>query len=76
MQRRLDEGVGVAEADERSMLRPRNQSCSGLEHHDARAFGADECARHVESILRKELIEVVANTRRGMSGKRVRISGA
>ena len=63
------ERVGVAEADQRSMLRARNQPGPGLEHDDAGAFGADERPGDVESILGKQLIEVVSRHAPGNIGK-------
>ena len=41
----------------------------GFEHGHACAFGSDQGARHVESVLRQQLIEVVAGDAPGNFGK-------
>src|SRR5262245_32631277 len=58
-------GVGIAEADERSMLRTGNQPRARVGDDDAGAFGADERARHVESVFGEQLIEVVSGNAAG-----------
>ena len=52
--------VAVAEADQRAVLRALDQPQLGFEHDHARALCADQRARHVESVFRQQLIEVVA----------------
>ena len=44
-------------------------SHDGFEDGDAGAFAADECAGNVESVFRKELVEVVAGDAAGDIGE-------
>src|SRR4029450_8179574 len=53
-------GVGVAEPDQRAMLRAMNQLHRCFQDHRARAFSADKRAGEVEAILGQQFIEVVA----------------
>ena len=52
--------IAVTEADERSVLRTFDQPQFGFEHDHARAFCPDQRFRHVKSVFRQQLIEVVA----------------
>ena len=54
------ERVGIAEPDERPVLRAVNQRHLGFEDDGARAFAADQGARDVKSVLGQQLVEVVA----------------
>ena len=54
------------------MLRTVDQAEFGFEHGDARTFAADDCSRHMETVFRKELIEVIAGDAPG----NIRISRA
>src|SRR5687767_15844114 len=54
------ERVGITEADERAMLWAVDQSQRGAEHDRKRPFGSDQRTRNMESIFRKQLVEVVA----------------
>ena len=60
-----DEGIGKAEADEDAARRAVHQAQRCFEHGDAGAFAADQRARDVEAILRKQLVEVVAGDAAG-----------
>src|ERR1700740_2240212 len=55
-----NENVRVAQSDQGPVLRAVNQPKLGFEHGDASAFTADERPRHMESVLRQKLIQVVA----------------
>ncbi len=52
--------IAVAEADERSVLRALDQPQFGFEHDHAGALCPDQRLRHVKSVFRQQLIEVVA----------------
>src|SRR5207302_5018464 len=62
------EDVRVAQSNQRPVLGAVNQPEFGFEHGDARAFGAHERPGHVETVLRKKLVQVVARNAPGNLG--------
>src|SRR5688500_6011780 len=52
--------VWITEADERAMLRALDQPQHDAQHDRERPFGSDQRACDMESIFRKQLVEVVA----------------
>ena len=66
----------IAEHEQRAMPGPRHQAQRRLEHGDARALGADERARHVEPVLRQQLVERCSRRRGAESSESARGSGA
>lgn len=52
--------AGVPQDQQGARGRAGDQLEGGLQHHDAGALGAHQGARHLEAVLRKEFIEVVA----------------
>ena len=52
------------------MLRAMFELAARLQHGDAGAFAAHQRARYVESVLRQQLVQVVAGDAAGILGKR------
>ena len=55
-----EEDIGVADDEKHALGRALDQAASGFEDGDAGAFGADESARYVETVFRKQVVQVVA----------------
>ena len=66
------EGVFVADADQRAVLRTVNEADLRFENYGAGAFGANQRARHVKITLGQKLVEVVA----GNAARNLRELGA
>ena len=57
---RRRKSILITKSNQRPVLRTVDQPQLGFEHDRARAFRSDQRARHVKSIFRQQLIEVVA----------------
>jgi hypothetical protein len=55
-----DEGVGKPDAHQPPEWRARGEAQRGFEHSDAGALAAHQCTRDVETVLGKQLVEVVS----------------
>ena len=55
-----DEGIGKAEHHQAAMLRAMSERAARLQHGNAGAFAAHQCAGDVEAVFRQQLIQVVA----------------
>ena len=54
------ENIGIRDEQEHAFGRTFHQSARGFEHGDAGAFRSHQRARHMETVFRKEVIQVVA----------------
>ena len=57
--------VGIGDDQQHALGRAFDQAAGGFENRDARAFGADQCAGDVESILGQKVVQVVAGDAAG-----------
>ena len=64
-----DEGIGKAEHHQAAVLWAMFERAAGLQHGDARALGAHQRARYIESVFRQQLVQVVARDAAGDLGK-------